>query len=96
MAYRKLSTATRRGQRLDQLKTLATALARTIDEARLDPDQVKQLAPLAKQYRDTIREIEQIEGTGNTDDEISAILQDRADDGKPGAVRPDRSRLSNK
>lgn len=51
----------------------------------------RSLPALAKQYRETIREIEEIEGAEAHDDEIGEILSERAADGKPGAVRKDRS-----
>ena len=49
------------------------------------------LPALAKQYRETVREIEEIEGTQNHGDEISELIAQRQADGKPGAVRKDRS-----
>lgn len=82
MAYRKLSSAVRAGSRLDQLKVLAKILAKQIDNCESQRD----LAGLSKQYRDTLREIEEIQGVDN-DDEISEILSKRDSDGKPGAVR---------
>lgn len=91
MAYKKLSIANKRGKRLDKLKTLADKLAALIDRADTDADDARHLAPLAKQYRETIKEIEEIEGTNEETDEIGAILTERASDGKPGAVRKDRS-----
>lgn len=93
MAYRKLITATRSGSRADQLKTLARELAQSIDLAYQDPDGIKTLASLAKQYRETIAEIEELEGTGESDDEIGEILQERAADGKSGAVRKNRAKI---
>lgn len=48
-------------------------------------------ASLARQYRETIREIEEIEEAMGPDDEISEIRQRREADGMPGAVRKDRS-----
>lgn len=83
MAYRKLSTATKTGTHLDQLKTLASILAKAID----DPAENDNVASLARQYRDTIKEIEMIEGTDSNDDDIAGILSSRAADGKAGAVR---------
>ncbi|MBP3900140.1 MAG: hypothetical protein J6D53_01590 [Blautia sp.] len=83
MAYRKLSTATKTGTHLDQLKTLASILAKAID----DPAENDNVASLARQYRDTIKEIETIEGTDSNDDDIAGILSSRAADGKAGAVR---------
>ena len=46
---------------------------------------------LAKQYRETVREIEEIEGAANSEDEICEILGERAADGKSGAVRKSRT-----
>ena len=79
----KMKSVTARGDRLKQLKELARVLAESIDSC-LDP---KALPPLAKQYR----EIEEIEGANNHGDEVSDILGERAADGKPGAVRKDRT-----
>lgn len=87
MAYRKLSTATRAGNRLEQLKTLVSILAKQIDGC----DSLRDLASLSKQYRETIREIEEIEGVTDDGDEIAEILAGRQADGKPGAVRKNRS-----
>ena len=42
---------------------------------------------MARQYRETLKEIEEIEGAQDDDDEISRILSERAAAGKPGAVR---------
>lgn len=91
--YKKLKTATQSGSRLDQLKTLAHELAVSIDLACLTEKNIQCAASLAKQYRETIAEIEAIEGTETTDDEISEILQERAADGKSGAVRKNRTGL---
>lgn len=83
----KMKTVTSKGKRLDKLKELAKILATNIDEC----EDVRALPQLAKQYRDTIREIEEIEGTDNNGDEISEILAKRKADGKPGAVRKNRA-----
>ena len=83
----KMKSATARNDRLLQLKELAKVLAGSIDSCN-DP---KVLPPLAKQYRETIREIEEIEGANNHGDEVGDILGERAADGKPGAVRKDRA-----
>ena len=82
----KMKSATARNDRLLQLKELAKVLAGSIDSCN-DPKAL----PLAKQYRETIREIEEIEGANNHGDEVSDILGERAADGKPGAVRKDRA-----
>ena len=86
----KMKSATARGDRLKQLKTLASVLATSIDKC----DDVRALPQLAKQYRDTVREIEEIEGTNSNGDEISEILAQRQSDGKPGAVRKNRAAVS--
>ncbi len=86
---RKLKTITRNGTRLEKLKRLALMLAEKLEECS-----DKEVAQLAKQYRETIYEIENIEGTNDTNDELSEILQNRKADGKPGAVRPDRSKFN--
>ena len=72
--------------RLVKLKELEAKLLIAMKEA-----DVRTLAPIAKQYRETIREIEEIEGTADDGDEISEILAERAADGKPGAVRKARA-----
>jgi len=72
--------------RLEKLRELEVKLKVAMEAA-----DSKSLAPIAKQYRETIREIEEIEGAGNQDDEISDILQSRETAGKPGAVRKNRA-----
>lgn len=83
MGYRKLTTAARAGNRLEQLKVLSGILAKKIDSC----ESMRDLSSLAKQYRETVREIEEIEGTAVSDDEIGDILAERDAAGKPGAVR---------
>jgi hypothetical protein len=68
--------------RLDKLKNLEARLLAAMSE-----EDGKSLAPLARQYRETIREIEEIEGAEENGDEIAEILSEREVDGKPGAVR---------
>ena len=53
----KMKTVTAHGTRLDQLKALARVIAEQIDAC----DDVKALPQLARQYRYTIREIEEID-----------------------------------
>lgn len=77
--------------RLEQLKALAALLADNIDICA----DAKALPSLAKQYRETIREIEEIEGAVSDGDEISEILTARKADGKSGAVRKNRTGVSN-
>ena len=82
-----MKTVTARGTRLDQLKALAKVIAEQIDAC----DDVKALPQLARQYRDTIREIEEIDGGKQDGDEIGTLLAQREADGKPGAVRKNRA-----
>ena len=83
----KMKSVTARNDRLLQLKELAKVLAGSIDSCN-DP---KALPPLAKQYRETIREIEDLEGGAQDGDEIGDLLAERRADGKPGAVRTHRT-----
>ena len=69
--------------RLTQLKSLLEVLADAID---LRPG-ARDLAQLSRQYRETLKEIEEIEGAEAHNDEIGEILSRRDTDGKPGAVR---------
>lgn len=82
-----MKSVTRKGSRLKQLQMLANVLAENIDSC----DDNKTLPQLAKQYRETIKEIEELEGVKDDDDEISKVLAARQRDGKPGAVRKDCS-----
>lgn len=85
---KKMATVTGNGSRLEQLENLAKVLAKQIDVcANGLEDGAKLMPPLAKQYRETIKEIEEIRGVADDDDEISQILSERATDGKSGAVR---------
>lgn len=72
--------------RLEKLKQLENMLVIAMNSCDL-----KSLAPIAKQYRDTIREIEEIEGGESDGDEIGDLLESREADGKSGAVRPNRA-----
>lgn len=83
----KMKSVTAKGGRLEQLKELAKVLAAAIDGC----DDLKALPQMAKQYRETIREIEEMEGAADNGDEIGAILSERAADGKAGAVRKGRT-----
>ena len=75
--------------RLCQLKALLQILAEEIDEKPGSRD----LASLARQYREALREIEEIEGTHADVDEIGDILDARKRAGESRAVRPDRTAL---
>ena len=69
--------------RLEKLKNLEKDLSDLMNKANS-----RSYASLAKQYRETIKEIEEIEGAGNGEDEIAKIL---GGDGVPGAVRKNRA-----
>ena len=85
---KKMATVTGNGSRLEQLENLAKVLAKQIDVcANGLGDGAKLMPPLAKQYRETIKEIEEIRGVAHDDDEIGRILSTREVDGKSGAVR---------
>ena len=85
---KKMTTVTAKGSRLEQLKNLSKILANQIDICSADHDEGPKLMPqLSRQYRETIREIEEIEGVDKDDDEIGEILSGRKADGKPNAVR---------
>ena len=75
--------------RLAQLKALLEVLAASID----DKPGARDLAQLSKQYRETLKEIEEMEGETKDNDEIGELLAERAADGKPGAVRKNRAGL---
>lgn len=83
-----ISEANQNENRLGKLKALAALLAEEMDKVKYSKD----LPPLAKQYRETIREIEELDGD-KEEDEISDILEKRIADGKSGAVRKDKSKV---
>ena len=84
----KMTTATGTGSRLEPLENLAKVVAKqTAVCANGLGDGAKLMPPLAKQYRETIKEIEEIRGVADDDDEIGRILSTREADGKSGAVR---------
>lgn len=56
--------------RLSRLIALRDKLAAAIDECESKRD----LAALARQYRETLKEIEEIKGVTNGEDEIDKIL----------------------
>lgn len=77
--------------RLEKLKELEEKLGKAMEEC-----EDKSLAAIAKQYRETLREIEEIEGVDEGDDRIAEIFEKRTADGKPGAVRKSRSKVRKK
>ena len=70
MADGPMTKVTREGTRLEQLKTLALVIARSIDYG----DESHSMAQLARQYRETIREIEEIEDGTEQTDEIALLI----------------------
>lgn len=68
--------------RLEKLQELEAQLRDALNVA-----DTKEMASLARQYRETLKEIEEIEGADQNDDDISEILSGRSAAGKPGAVR---------
>ena len=74
--------------RLQKLKELEAELHRQMQKANS-----RTIAAIARQYRETLRDIEEIEGVGDNEDEIESILTERTLDGKAGAVRKDRSKV---
>ena len=73
--------------RLEKLRELETKLYMELQHA-----ESRSVAAIARQYRETIKEIEEIEGADSGEDEIEKLLSGRAD-GMPGAVRQDRSKV---
>lgn len=72
--------------RLTKLKDLEARLKVALDEC-----EDEKIAPLAKQYRETLREIYELEDSkGNTND-IADILRKRQVNGLPGSVRKSKS-----
>lgn len=72
--------------RLTKLRRLEQVLEKSLCECEVD-----KLASLARQYRETLREIDEIEGQKGNNDGISEILQRRSSNGLPGSVRKDKS-----
>ena len=64
--------------RVEQLRELLLILAKEID----DGPGARDMASLARQYRETLKEIEEIEGTNDDTDEIAKLL---SGDGESGA-----------
>jgi hypothetical protein len=74
--------------RLQKLKELEAELHRQMQKANS-----RTIAAIARQYRETLRDIEEIEGADSNEDEIEDILNERSANGKAGAVRKDRSKV---
>lgn len=84
---RKAKSAKKIETRIDRLKKLRDTLACAIDSC----ESMRDLAALSRQYRETLKEIEEIEGAESNGDEIGEILSIRQAAGKPGAVRKNRA-----
>lgn len=63
--------------RVEQLRELLLILAKEID----DGPGARDMASLARQYRETLKEIEEIEGANDDTDEIAKLL---SGDGESG------------
>lgn len=74
--------------RAEQLKELLLVLAEQIDRK----PGARDMASLARQYRETLKEIEETEGVAD-DDEIGSILAECAADGESRAVRKSRTEI---
>lgn len=85
-----MTRVSKKGNRLDQLYELRNKLATAIDGC----ESMRDLAALSRQYRETIYEIEEIEGRNDTDDELSEIIQSRENDWMSDADHKDRSEFS--
>ena len=72
--------------RLEKLKALEVKL-----EIAMQTASNKEPAAIARQYRETIREIEEIEGARQPEDDIANILRTRKSAGRAGSVRKGRS-----
>lgn len=68
--------------RLEKLKELEKELYTLMKRANS-----RSIAAIAKQYRETLREIDELEGNVQDGDDIDKILSQRESSGKPGAVR---------
>lgn len=77
------------GTRLEQLRELLEILADEIDQR----PGARDLAQLSRQYRETLREIEEAKGPEVSYDGIGDILSARKADGEPTADRKNRSGL---
>lgn len=59
---------------MDDRLTRLLALRDKLEEAINECDSKRDLAALSRQYRETLREIEEIEGASDGEDEIDKIL----------------------
>lgn len=72
--------------RLEKLYELEKELKTLMSKANS-----RSYAPLAKQYRETIKEIEELEGNEPEEDEITKLLG--GSDGVPGPVRKNNAEV---
>ena len=72
--------------RLEKLTELESDLKDLMSKANS-----RSYAALCKQYRETIREIEEIEGAEDGEDEIAKLIGES--DGNARAVRPNRAKV---
>ena len=84
-----LYEASLKGDRLEQLVQLRDILAVALDGC----ESMRDLAALARQYRETLKEIDELEGDTNKEDDIAQLLSQRSAEGKAGAVRQSRSSI---
>lgn len=77
-----LTKTVNNGTRLEQLKELLEILAEEID-ARPG---ARDMASLARQYRETLKEIDEIEGADTDGDEITELLSSRESARKSSAA----------
>ena len=70
MPARSMYEVTENGTRIDQLKNLALVLASCIDRG----DDEHSMAQLVRQYRETLREIAELENDDDGGDEIAGII----------------------
>ena len=74
---------TLREERVEQLRALQEVIADQIDQR----PGARDLASLAKQFREIGKEIEELEALTDSSDDIDRILKWRASVGRPGSVR---------
>ena len=72
--------------RLEKLKELEAKLY-----AELENAESRSVAAIARQYRETIKEIEEIEGGDNGEDEIAKLIGES--NGESRAVRPNHTKV---
>lgn len=84
--FETMQEAAAEGTRLEQLRELLIRLGHAIDICGSKDE--GNLASLSRQYRETLKEITELEKDGGEpDDPIAAITSRRESAGKPGAVR---------